>query len=153
MIAMLKGLRDAATVALAWAAGWAVAGVAIGVASLASPFLPWEFFFGRVFDAPLPALAVPGFFSGLVFAAIVAVGARRRRFDAWPYTVAIAAGAAAGVVLVGLPVIIGLADGALLPLALTLFIAMMGGLAGAASLAVARWQRGRPGRFRTAAVR
>lgn len=146
----MQGLRNAAAVALAWAAGWAVAGMAIGVASRVSPFLPWDVFFGQVFDAPLPALALPGFFAGLMFAVLVACTAGHRRFDAWPYALAFGAGAAAGVVLVCMPVLIGVAEGALLPVASALFIAVMGGLAGAASLALARWNGRRPRRRQVA---
>lgn len=154
MTAFLKGLRNAAAVALAWAAGWALAGLAIGVASLATPFLPWAWFFGEVFDAPLPALAVPGFFSGLIFAALVALGACRRAFHAWPYALAIAAGAAAGMLLVALPVLARLADGLLLPVALMVLIGTLGAVAGAVSLACARAARRRgSGRFRTVCVR
>jgi hypothetical protein len=64
---------------LTWAAGWALAGVLIGVTSTLLPFLPWDWFF-EVFDAPLPALAVPGFFSGVFFSAVLGTAGRRRRF-------------------------------------------------------------------------
>ena len=62
----LKRIRGAIGMGLTWAVGWALTGLAIGVASIALPFLPWHLFFD-VFDAPLPALAVPGFFGGLFY--------------------------------------------------------------------------------------
>jgi hypothetical protein len=65
---------------LTWAAAWAVGGVLIGVASILTPGLPWNSFF-EVFDAPLPALAVPGFVGGALFSIVLGVAARRRRFD------------------------------------------------------------------------
>ena len=35
----------------------------------------------EVFDAPLPALAVPGFVGGAFFSAVLGIAGRRRRFD------------------------------------------------------------------------
>jgi hypothetical protein len=63
-----------------WAIGWAIVGLAIGVTSRLTPFLPWERFFA-VFDAPLPALAVPGFVGGTIFSFVLGIAARHRRFD------------------------------------------------------------------------
>jgi hypothetical protein len=65
---------------LTWAAGWALAGVLIGVMSLLLPGLPWDRFF-EIFDAPLPALAVPGFIGGALFSVVLGIAGRRRRFD------------------------------------------------------------------------
>lgn len=65
---------------LTWAFGWAVAGILIGVASILVPWLPWDAFFD-VFDAPLPALAIPGFIGGVTFSLVLGVAGRRRRFD------------------------------------------------------------------------
>jgi hypothetical protein len=76
----LKRIRGAVGMGLTWAVGWAIAGMLIGVASLLLPGLPWDSFFA-VFDAPLPALAVPGFFGGALFSAVLGVVGRRRRFD------------------------------------------------------------------------
>jgi hypothetical protein len=52
----------------------------IGVTSLLLPGLPWHYFFD-FFDAPLPALAVPGFFGGALFSIVLGIAARHRRFD------------------------------------------------------------------------
>lgn len=76
----LKRARGALGMGLTWALGWAVFGLLIGVSSILLPFLPWERFF-EVFDAPLPALAVPGFVGGVIFSFVLGVAGRRRRFD------------------------------------------------------------------------
>ena len=73
-------MRGAVGMGLTWAAGWAVAGVLIGITSNVLPGLPWDAFF-KVFDAPLPALAIPGFFGGALFSVVLGIAARRRRFD------------------------------------------------------------------------
>lgn len=90
MTRWLRRIRGAVGMGLTWAVGWAVAGVGIGVASILLPFLPWDAFFA-VFDAPLPALAVPGFFAGVFFSAVLGIAGRGqrigdfslRRFAAW----------------------------------------------------------------------
>jgi len=65
---------------ITWAIGWALFGLLIGVTSKLTPILPWDAFF-EVFDAPLPALAVPGFFGGALFSLVLGLAARRRRFE------------------------------------------------------------------------
>jgi hypothetical protein len=66
---------------LIWAAGWALVGVLIGVTSKVLPGLPfWDAFFD-LFDAPLPALAIPGFVGGVLFAMVLGIAGRRRRFE------------------------------------------------------------------------
>lgn len=79
----LKRIRAALGICLTWAAGWAVAGVLTGVASLLLPGLPWDSFF-KVFDAPLPALALPGFIGGAIFSAVLIVAEGRRGFYGFP---------------------------------------------------------------------
>ena len=76
----LRRIRGAIGMGLTWAAGWALVGVSIGVASILLPGLPWDAFF-EIFDAPLPALAVPGFFGGVFFSAVLGIAGRRRRFS------------------------------------------------------------------------
>ena len=76
----LRRIRGAVGMGLTWAAGWALFGVLIGVTSLLLPGLPWDLFF-EVFDAPLPALAVPGFVGGAFFSMVLGIAGRRRRFD------------------------------------------------------------------------
>jgi len=76
----LRRLRGAVGMGLTWAAAWALFGILIGVSSFLLPGLPWDLFF-NVFDAPLPALAVPGFVGGTVFSVVLGIAGRRRRFD------------------------------------------------------------------------
>lgn len=83
---------------LVWALGWAVAGLAIGVSSRLIPGLPWDRFFD-VFDAPLPALGVPGFVGGVLFSLVLGVAARRRRFDELSLPRVAAWGAVGGLLL------------------------------------------------------
>jgi hypothetical protein len=97
---------------LTWAAAWAVAGVLIGAASNLLPFLPWDAFFD-VFDAPLPALAIPGFFGGALFSTVLGIAGRSRRFDELSVPRFAAWGALGGLLLSLLPnalVAVGLAD-------------------------------------------
>jgi hypothetical protein len=96
---------------LTWAAGWALVGVLIGVTSMLLPGLPWDRFFA-VFDAPLPALAVPGFVGGAVFSLVLGVAARRRRFSQLSLPFFAACGAVGGLLLAQIPnamVAVGLA--------------------------------------------
>ncbi len=74
----LKRLRGAVGIGVTWAVAWALAGVAIGVGSRLVPWLPWDAFF-RVFDAPLPALAIPGCIAGVFFSALLGIAERGRR--------------------------------------------------------------------------
>lgn len=97
---------------LAWAAGWALAGVLIGVASTLLPGLPWDRVF-EVFDAPLPALAIPGFLGGAIFSVVLGIAGRRRRFDELSLPGFAAWGAVGGLLLSLLPatmVAVGLAS-------------------------------------------
>ena len=108
----VRRIRGAIGMALTWAAGWALAGMLIGVTSLLLPGLPWDVFF-EVFDAPLPALAVPGFFGGLFFSAVLGVAGRRRRLDELSLPRFAAWGAVAGLLLSLFPaalVAVGLAS-------------------------------------------
>ena len=97
---------------LTWAAGWAAAGLLIGVASVLLPGLPWDAFF-RIFDAPLPALAVPGFFGGALFSIVLGIAGRRHRFADLSLPRFAAWGALGGLLLSLLPlalVAVGLAS-------------------------------------------
>ncbi len=108
----LKRIRGAVGTGLTWAVGWGVGGVMIGVASLILPWLPWDAFF-EVFDAPLPALAVPGFFAGLFFSLVIGVAGRRRRLEELSFGQVARWGAFGGVLLTAFPfvlVVIGLAS-------------------------------------------
>src|SRR5687768_14060113 len=98
----MRRIRGAVGMGLIWAAGWAVGGLLIGAASVLTPFLPWDSFF-EVFDAPLPALAIPGFFGGALFSIVLSIAGRRRRFDELSLPVFAAWGALGGVLLTLFP--------------------------------------------------
>ena len=137
----LRRIRGAIGMGVTWAIGWAIGGVGIGVASLLLPFLPWHLWFD-VFDAPLPAMAVPGFFGGVIFSIVLGFAARRRRFEELSLPKFAAWGALGGLLLTALPVAmvgVGLASTHLSPGAALRGLAVVGGpfmLFGAASAAV-----------------
>jgi hypothetical protein len=108
----LRRIRGAVGMGLTWAFGWAIAGVLIGVASILLPGLPWDAFF-EVFDAPLPAFAVPGFFAGVFFSMVLGIAGRRRRFRELSLRRFAAWGAVGGLLLTLFPfalVAVGLAS-------------------------------------------
>lgn len=108
----MRRLRGALGIGLTWAVGWAIAGVSIGVASILFPSLPWDAFF-QVFDAPLPAFAVPGFVAGVFFSAVLAIAGRRRAFHELSLPRFAAWGAVTGLLLTAFPfalVAVGLAS-------------------------------------------
>jgi hypothetical protein len=96
---------------LAWAVGWGACGLLIGVTSVLFPGLPgWDAFF-RIFDAPLPALGMIGFFGGALFSIVLGVAGRNRRLHELSLRRFTAWGAAAGFLLSLVPaafVVLGL---------------------------------------------
>ena len=105
-------IRGAVGMGLTWAVAWAIAGIGIGAASILLPFLPWDAFFA-IWDAPLPALAVPGFVAGGISSIVLGVAARSRRFDQLSLPGFTALGAVGGVLLSLVPsamVAVGLAS-------------------------------------------
>jgi hypothetical protein len=108
----LRRIRGAVGMGLTWAAGWALGGVLIGVSSILLPGLPWDSFF-EVFDAPLPALAIPGFVGGALFSLVLGIAGRRRRFHELSLPRFAAWGAVGGLLLTLFPfalVAVGLAS-------------------------------------------
>lgn len=108
----LRSIRGAVGMGLTWAVAWAIAGLLIGISSRLLPFLPWDSFFA-VFDAPLPALAIPGFVGGALFSVVLGIAGRRRRFDELSVPRFAAWGALGGVLLTLFPfalVAVGLAS-------------------------------------------
>lgn len=97
----LRRLRGAIGMGLTWGVGWALVGVLIGVAMNLGVPMEW---FVRVFDAPLPALWVPGFFAGATFSVVLGIAGRRRRFDELSLSRFAAWGALGGLVLGLIPV-------------------------------------------------
>ncbi len=102
-MAWLRRLRGVVGMGVIWAVGWAVAGLLVGVASRLLPWLPWDAFFA-IFDAPLPALAVPGFMGGMLFAGVLMVVGRRRRFEELSLLRFTAWGAVGGLLLALVPI-------------------------------------------------
>ena len=90
---------------LTWAVGWALFGILIGVASKLLPGLPWDAFF-EFFDAPLPALAIPGFVAGALFSTVLGIAGRRRRFDELSLPLIAAWGALGGLLLSLVPAVL-----------------------------------------------
>jgi hypothetical protein len=74
-----RRIRGAIGMGLTWAAGWALFGLLIGVTSLLLPGVFDPFF--EVFDAPLPALAIPGFVGGALFSIVLGIAGRDRKFS------------------------------------------------------------------------
>jgi hypothetical protein len=149
----LRRIRGAVGMGLTWAAGWAVFGILIGVTSRVFPDLPfWDAFF-RVFDAPLPALAVPGFFGGALFSVVLGVAGRNRRFHELSLPRFTGWGATGGLLLSLVPaamVSIGLAtfnDGTMLGLwqltaVISVPLTVLSGASAAGSLLLARRAEG-----------
>lgn len=134
---------------LTWTAGWAVTGLLIGIASLLLPFLPWDSFF-RVFDAPLPALGMPGFIGGAFFSVLIGLAERRRGFESLSLGRFGAWGAAAGLLLslvpaamvsVGLATLNRPADLWQLTALISGPLTLLGAVSGAGSLLLARTAR------------
>jgi hypothetical protein len=97
-----RRIRGAIGMGLTWAAGWALVGLLIGVTSTLLPGVPWDAFF-EVFDAPLPALAIPGFCGGVLFSMVLGIAGRRRRFEELSLPRFAAWGAVGGLMLSLLP--------------------------------------------------
>ncbi|MGD9642611.1 MAG: hypothetical protein AB7V08_07710 [Elusimicrobiales bacterium] len=150
MSAWLLKLRGMVWMCLTWAAGWALAGLLIGVTSLVTPSLPWDAFF-RVFDAPLPALGMPGFIGGAIFSIVIGTAERHTRFEELSLGRFAAWGALAGLLLSLLPaamVAVGLAtlnhpEHGLWKLTALICgpLALLGAASGAAALRLARAAR------------
>lgn len=145
----LGRMRGMVWLCLTWAAAWAIAGLLIGVTSLVTPFLPWDAFF-NVFDAPLPALGLPGFIGGAIFSVVLGLGENRRRLEELSLARFGAWGALAGLLLSLVPaamVSVGLAtlnrpDSLWkLTTAISGPLTLMGAVSGAGSLLLARTAR------------
>ncbi len=127
----VRRLRGAIGMGVTWAIAWAIAGVAMGIASNILTFLPWDAFF-RVFDAPLPALAIPGFISGAIFSVVLGIAGRRRRFDQLSLPWFTALGAVGGLLLGAVAVSGGFPVGTLI------FTGVLAAGSAAGTLALAR---------------
>ena len=87
---------------LTWALAWATVGVGIGLLSFLVPGLLDSVV--RVFDAPLPALALPGFIGGAAFSLILSVVARGRKFSDLSLPLFAVCGAVGGLLLAQIPI-------------------------------------------------
>jgi hypothetical protein len=94
----LRRIRGMLGMGFTWALGWGLTGILIGALSVVTPFFDWAPFF-RVFDAPLPAMAVPGFFAGGFFSLVLSIAGRNRKFRDLSLPVFTAWGALGGVLL------------------------------------------------------
>jgi hypothetical protein len=131
-------MRGAVGMGLTWAAEWVLAGLMIGVGSKLLPGLPWHWFFDN-FDAPLPALAIPGFFGGIFFSIVLGIAGHRRRFHELSLPVFAAWGALGGLLLTLFPLALAAVGLATLNVSPWRIIAGFGGpfmLLGAASAAI-----------------
>ncbi len=137
-----RRLRGALVMGVIWAVAWAVGGLLIGVASLLLPFLPWDAFF-NVFDAPLPALAIPGFIGGVLFSVVLGIAGRNRRFSDLSLPGFAAWGAIGGLLVGVFPALATMGEGATfsaMQLLVVIAAPMMlfGAVSAASSLALAR---------------
>ena len=144
MKSWLRRIRGAIGMGLIWAVGWALAGLLIGACSVLLPGLPWDVLF-RIFDAPLPALAIPGFVGGVAFSAVIGIAGRQRRFDELSLPRFGAWGAVGGLLLSSVPAamtVVGLATPNASLWLITALIsgpfALLGAASATASLALAR---------------
>lgn len=76
----MKRVRGALGMGLTWAVGWAVFGVMVAASTTLLPGFPGGRFF-EIFDAPAPALAVPGFIGGILFSMVLGIAAGHRKLD------------------------------------------------------------------------
>ncbi len=127
----VRRLRGAVGMGVTWAVAWALAGIAMGIASNILTFLPWDAFF-RVFDAPLPTLAIPGFISGAIFSVVLGVVGRHRRFDQLSLPWFTALGAVGGLLLGAVAVSGGF------PMGTLVFTGVLAAGSAAGTLALAR---------------
>ena len=72
----LRRIRGAIGMGLTWAVGWGLVGFLIEFVQEVVP--GWN---GALVDIWPMALAIPGFFSGVVFAGVLSIAGGRRRFD------------------------------------------------------------------------
>ena len=105
MKSWLKRIRGALGMGVVWAAAWAVGGVLMAASTLLVPGLA-DTSFARTFDAPAPAMAVPGFVAGVLFSIVLGIAARRRRFEELSLARFTALGAVGGLLLSALPLMI-----------------------------------------------
>jgi hypothetical protein len=125
----LRRIRAALAMGLLWAAGGAAVG---GFIELLDNVLPAAHPLTRLVDMWPQTLAIPSFVGGVVFATVLGIAGRRRRFDELSLPRFTAWGAVAGVLLGGLALSIGA------PLAFIGITTLWCAVAAAGSLTLAR---------------
>lgn len=124
----LRRIRATIAMGVIWALGWgAVGGLIELLANIIPGFPP-----GRWVDMWIQTLAIPGFIGGVVFATVLQVAERQRRFGELSLPRFAAWGAVAGVLLGGLIVGLGLNPVIVAP------ITLLSAGSAAGSLALAR---------------
>lgn len=125
----LKRSRAVVVMGLVWAGGGAAIG---GVIELLANIIPGGFAFASRVDMWPQTLAIPGLIAGIIFAALLMVGARHRRLDELSLPMIAGWGAAAGALMGMIAMTIGA------PLGFIAITALFGALGGSLSLGVAR---------------
>src|SRR5262245_3342385 len=74
----IRRIRGAIGMGVTWAVLWGFAGVLLAAVNSVMPGLGWFF---RIFDAPAPALALPGLVGGTLFSIVLGIVARGRKFS------------------------------------------------------------------------
>ena len=140
MTKWLRGIRDVALMALAWAAAWAPIGVLLGL--IVDPD-------GSMDEMWVAVGGYPGFLCGAVFCAVLVGTKGCRRFDELPASRVGALGAASGVLVGSLPFVL-LASNQTASLSGWLVgslvfgsIVLLSAVSAAGSLALAKWWRRR----------
>ena len=133
----LRRVRSAVVMGLTWAVVWAPVGVLIGM--VVDPD-------GSMDEPWILVGTMPGFLGGVVFSTVLAIAARRRRFDELSLPRFTAWGAAAGLLVGALPFVLGDAAATLpawFPAMVVGSIALLSAASAAGSLALARRAEGR----------
>lgn len=125
----LRRARAVLVMGVVWAGGGAAIG---GIIELLANIVPGGFSFASRVDMWPQTLAIPGFIAGILFAILLMIGARHRRLDELSLPAITGLGAAAGVLLGMIAMLIGA------PLAFVAITALFGALGGTVSLGVVR---------------
>lgn len=105
-----RRIRAALGLGAIWAGGGAFIGGLVELASNLFPSLPVGFI-----DMWIQTLAIPGFIGGVIFAGVLGVAARRRRFDELSMPLVVLWGALGGLLLGGLLITLGVSPLILVP--------------------------------------
>lgn len=122
-----RRLRASLGLGTIWAGGGAFIGGLVELASNLFPALPVGFI-----DMWIPTLAIPGFIGGVIFAGVLGIAARNRRFDELSLPGITALGAGGGVLLGGVMMALGAGAPILVP------ATVLSGLGAALTLGLAR---------------